>query len=150
MTAGSSVQTTTDLAPDIALARQLFSDLAEGTSDTSGVTRMSYGAGENFAHDLVRRVAEGLGLAVSTDDACNLYMTLPGLSDDGGIIVGSHLDSVPKGGNFDGAAGVLMGLSVLSGLVQGGETPPRPVTVMAIRAEESAWFASSYIGSRAA
>ncbi len=63
-------------------------------------------------------------------------MTLPGQTDAPGIVIGSHLDSVPMGGNFDGAAGVLMGLSVVSGLVGAGQVPPRPITVMAIRAEE--------------
>ena len=130
------------LLPDIALAERLFTELRDRTSDTRGVTRMSYGPGEEIAHAIVRREAEALGLAVDTDAACNQYVTLPGQSDAPGIVIGSHLDSVPLGGNFDGAAGVLMGLSVLSGLVAAGRVPPRSITVMAIRAEESAWFLS--------
>lgn len=139
-----------DIAPDIALAERLFAELRDRTSDTRGVTRMSYGPGEEIAHAILRREAEALKLAVETDAACNQYLTLPGQTDAPRIVIGSHLDSVPKGGNFDGAAGVLMGLSVLSGIVAAGRVPPRPITVMAIRAEESAWFSASYIGSRAA
>ena len=112
------------LLPDIALAERLFTELRDRTSDTRGVTRMSYGPGEEIAHAIVRREAEALGLAVDTDAACNQYVTLPGQSDAPGIVIGSHLDSVPLGGNFDGAAGVLMGLSVLSGLVAAGRVPP--------------------------
>ena len=146
----SPVLGSTDIPPDTALAERLFDELRHRTSDMRGVTRMSYGPGEEIAHAIVRREAEALGLGTETDAACNLYLTLPGQTDAPRIVIGSHLDSVPKGGNFDGAAGVLMGLSVLSGLVAAGRVPPWPITVMAIRAEESAWFSASYIGSRAA
>ena len=57
---------------------------------------------------------------------------------------------MPQGGNYDGAAGVVAGLSVLSGMQRAGITPPCDVTVMAIRAEESAWFDVSYAGSAGA
>ena len=137
-------------APDLPLAERLFAELAARTGDGAGITRMSYGPGEATAHGIVRREAEALGLTVETDAACNLYLTLPGTAPGPRLILGSHLDSVPRGGNYDGAAGVLMGLAVLSGLVAAGYVPPRPITVMAIRAEESAWFSASYIGSRAA
>lgn len=137
-------------APDLDLAARLFAELAARTGAARGVTRVSYGPGEAIAHDMLRREALALGLAVDVDAASNLYATLPGAGRGPPIIVGSHLDSVPMGGNFDGAAGVLLGLSVVSGLRKAGIAPPRDVTVMAIRAEESAWFGASYIGSRAA
>ena len=136
--------------PDTDLANDLFYELAEKTGDREGITRASYGEGEQLAHDIVRREGIRLGLKAETDAACNLYLTLPGGTPDGRIIIGSHLDSVPKGGNFDGAAGVLCGLSVLAGLASSAARPPRDITLMAIRAEESTWFPASYIGSRAA
>ncbi len=138
------------LAPDDALAARLFEELERRTAGTAGVTRASYGAGEALAHEMVRREGLRLGLRVETDAALNLYLTLPGLRPGPRIIIGSHLDSVPCGGNFDGAAGVLAGLAVAAGLVRAGVTPPRDLTIMAIRAEESVWFNASYIGSRAA
>ena len=119
------------------------------TLDIRGVTRISYGLGENIAHSIIRREAEALGLAIKSDPACNQYITLPGQIDGPEIVIGSHLDSVPMGGNFDGAAGVLMGLSIISGFVSSRRLPILPITLMVIRAEESAWFAASYIGSRA-
>ncbi len=136
--------------PDIDLANSLFRELALRTGDGIGITRISFGAGEQFAHDLLRREGERLGFRVETDAACNLYLTLEGRTPGNRIIIGSHLDSVPHGGNFDGAAGVLCGLAVMSGLARAGVRPPRDISVMAIRAEESTWFAASYIGSRAA
>ena len=136
--------------PDIDLAASLFDELAMRTGDGKGISRPSFGVGEQIAHELVRREGERLGLQVETDAACNLYLTLPGRNPANRIIIGSHLDSVPQGGNFDGAAGVLCGLSVIAGLAEAGERPARDITLMAIRAEESTWFAASYIGSRAA
>jgi N-carbamoyl-L-amino-acid hydrolase len=62
-------------------------------------------------------------------------------------MIGSHLDSVLQGGNYDGAAGVVAGLSVLSALKQCGTQLPCDITVMGIRAEESAWFDIAYLGS---
>ncbi len=141
----------TNLRPDIALAQRLFDALRERTSDGVGVTREAYGRGEEIAHALVRAEAEALGLEISVDFAGNLYMTLPGTDRSlPRIILGSHLDSVPQGGNYDGAAGVLCGMAVVAGLRQAGFTPARDVTVMAIRAEEGgAWF-NGFPGSRGA
>lgn len=136
--------------PDIALAERLLAELAARTAARRGVTRASYGPGEQVAHDILRREGQALGLAIATDAAGNLYLTLPGAAPGPGILVGSHLDSVAAGGNYDGAAGVLMGLAVAAGLRAAGAAPPADLTVMAIRAEESTWFGASYIGSRAA
>ena len=137
--------------PDIALAQSLFESLHEATADDEGVTRESYGPGENAAHGMVRDAARSAGLETDVDAAGNLYMTLPGRDRTAPrVLIGSHLDSVRRGGNYDGAAGVLAGLSAVVGLEQAGITPAQDVTVMAIRAEESMWFSASYIGSRAA
>ncbi|WP_424811525.1 Zn-dependent hydrolase [Roseococcus sp. YIM B11640] len=141
----------TNIRPDIALASRLFDALREKTFDGLGVTREAYGPGEEVAHALVRAEAEKLGLEVTVDFAGNMYMTLPGTDRSlPQIILGSHLDSVPQGGNFDGAAGVLCGMAVIAGMKQAGFQPKRDVTAMAIRAEEGgAWF-NGFPGSRGA
>ncbi len=133
-------------------ARQLFDALYEGTRDPAGgVTRDSYGAGEQFAHDLVAGHARALGLEVTHDDSCNTYMTWPGRNRGApAIVIGSHLDSVAQGGNFDGAAGVIAGLVALEALQAAGFQPACDLVVMGVRAEESAWFRTSYVGSRGA
>jgi beta-ureidopropionase / N-carbamoyl-L-amino-acid hydrolase len=135
--------------PDIALAARLFAELRLRTGAQRGITRASYGLGEQIAHDLVRREARRLGMDCRIDAACNLSMTLCGARPGPGIMIGSHLDSVPMGGNYDGAAGVLAGLAVAAGYRAAGVVPPQDLTVLAIRAEESTWFGASYIGSRA-
>lgn len=137
-------------SPDIDLAARLFEELRQRTGAPEGITRVSYGPGEGIAHEIVRREAQALGLEVQSDAACNLYVTLRGREPGAMTLVGSHLDSVPRGGNYDGAAGVLLGLSVAAGFRAAGLQPWHDLTIMAIRAEESTWFNASYIGSRAA
>ena len=127
----------------------LFDQLRQDGLDEPGVSRDPYGAGEQRAHATVAKAAAALGLEITRDDAANLYMTLPGRDRSAPVLViGSHLDSVPHGGNFDGAAGVLAGLAVVAGFQQLGVTPECDIVVMGIRAEESVWFQVSYIGSR--
>jgi beta-ureidopropionase / N-carbamoyl-L-amino-acid hydrolase len=128
-----------------------LSRLGEQTADAPGVTRVAYGAGENAAHNLLGDAASKLDLQSSQDFSGNTYVTLPGRDPSAPhILIGSHLDSVPHGGNFDGAAGVAAGLAVLAGFRRSDYVPHRTVTVMGIRAEESCWFPASYIGSRMA
>jgi beta-ureidopropionase / N-carbamoyl-L-amino-acid hydrolase len=136
------------------LAQRLFDDLARETADVPGVTRDSYGKGEQIAHDLVRGVARSLDLEIASDPAGNLYMTLPGRDRTlPAWFVGSHLDSVLHGGNYDGAAGVIAGLSSVAAFRSLGFIPDRDITVMGIRAEEcSTWFVGhhgGHLGSRA-
>jgi beta-ureidopropionase / N-carbamoyl-L-amino-acid hydrolase len=134
--------------PDLDLATALFDSLSRETRQGRGIVRDSYGAGEQAAHDIMRGAAESIGLTIAIDAIGNLMMTLPG-RDRGAaaVLIGSHLDSVPQGGNFDGAAGVVAGLSVLSALRRAAIEPVCDVTVMGIRAEESSWFDISYLGS---
>jgi beta-ureidopropionase / N-carbamoyl-L-amino-acid hydrolase len=136
------------IEPNLEMAASLFEALSRATRRGRGIVRDSYGAGEQAAHDIVRSVAGTTGLEISVDAIGNLFMTLPGRDRRAPrIIIGSHLDSVPQGGNYDGAAGVVAGLCVLSGLRRAGVVPDGDIAVMAIRAEESAWFDIAYVGS---
>lgn len=133
------------------LAGRILDALAEATTDAPGITRVAYGPGERFAHDLVRNEGERLGAAARVDAAGNLYLTLSGRDPDlPAIVIGSHLDSVAHGGNFDGAAGVVAGLAVMAELVEQGIVLQRDLIVLATRAEEAVWFPLSYPGSQAA
>jgi N-carbamoyl-L-amino-acid hydrolase len=136
------------LQPDLKLAAALFDSLEQATRRGAGIVRESYGAGEQAAHDIMRAAAETLGLDISVDAIGNLFMTLPGRDRLApSIVIGSHLDSVPQGGNYDGAAGVVAGLCVLAAIRHAGIEIGCDITVMGIRAEESAWFDIAYLGS---
>ena len=100
-------------------AERLFNELAQISADAPGVTRASFGPIENAAHDIIRREAKALGLEQRTDAIGNHYVTLAGRNREAPVLmIGSHLDSVPHGGNFDGAAGVLAGLVLLERMAQ--------------------------------
>ena len=141
------------VAAQKSIVSRLFDELRAGSLDKSGegVTRDTFGAGEQFGYAVIAAHATALGLELQRDHAANLYMTLPGRDRQAPrIMMGSHLDSVGNGGNFDGAAGVIGGLVAIAALKSLGLTPACDVTTMAIRAEESVWFQVSYIGSRSA
>lgn len=141
----------TGLAIDPDFCTALFAELLTFSHDAPGVTRAAYGAGEERAHALMRATGLALGLTAETDAAGNLFLTMAGRDPAlAPWMVGSHVDTVPHGGNFDGAAGVIGGLAAVDALRRAGLVPARAVTVAVFRAEESVWFPASYVGSRAA
>ena len=135
---------------DSSLAQRLFDKLRDATSDGVGISRESYGPAESTALDIVAAEAQAQGLATERDAGANLVVTLPGRDPSLPFLAcGSHLDSVPQGGNYDGAAGVVAGLLALASLQADGFTPTRTIKLYALRGEESAWFGRAYIGSSA-
>ncbi len=129
---------------------RLFAVLRHATGDGVGITRESFGTGETRALAVVERAARDAGLLTERDAGANLVVTLPGSEPDLPFLAcGSHLDSVPQGGNFDGAAGVIAGLAVLAGLKREGRRPRRTLKLYGLRGEESAWFGRAYMGSSA-
>jgi beta-ureidopropionase / N-carbamoyl-L-amino-acid hydrolase len=139
-----------DLEAGSKLARRMFDHLERESADDPGLTRKAYGEGERMAHELATREARALGAEISTDAAGNLFMTLPGQDRGRCIIIASHMDTVPHGGNYDGAAGVVAGIACQAAFHAAGRKPPFDLTVIALRAEESSWFPHSYIGSKTA
>lgn len=103
-----------------------------------------------------RRQAEARGLVVDQDRNANLWAwwgaQSPGTRDPGrgaAVAVGSHLDSVPRGGAFDGPLGVVSGFFCVDELrARHGDTPPRPLAVVAFSEEEGARFGVACLGSR--
>ena len=132
------------------LAANLFARLREMSFDGIGISRETYGPSETAAMELVAKEAEVHGLETEWDAARNMIVRLPGQERRlPAVATGSHLDSVPQGGNYDGAAGVIAGLlALIEAKTQGA--PQRSMEVYALRGEESAWFGGPcYFGSRA-
>lgn len=139
--------TVTALRP---LAEEIFDGVRKLSFDGVGVTRESYGRGEAAAASYLREFALAEGLHVHADKAANLVFRLPDTSAAASVAwTGSHIDSVPQGGNFDGLAGVVAGLLCLVAQKRGGATSSLPLEVVAFRGEESAWFGKAYMGSGA-
>lgn len=128
----------------------VFRRIAEATADPPGVTRVAYGDGERIAFEIAAETAGGFATEAAFDAAGNQFLTLPGRDRSRSILIGSHLDSVPHGGDYDGVAGVLLGLAVQAALAAAGAQPYFDLVTVCLRAEESCWFPHSYIGSKTA
>jgi len=93
---------------------------------------------------------EALGLSASVDQLGNLFLrhegSEPGLAP---VLTGSHMDSQPKGGRFDGIYGVIAGLEAVQALREAGVTTRRPIEVVAWTNEEGGRFAPGCMGSMA-
>ena len=130
------------------LAITIFDDIAVLTKDRHGVSRETYGKGETDAINYLSKLAVELGLYVEVDDAANVFFSSKPIVNSRYMLIGSHMDSVPLGGNFDGLAGVLAGFLILSYLSKNKINLSLPLKVIALRGEESAWYGRNYIGSK--
>lgn len=133
-----------------ATAEHLFAKIAILTADIEGVSRPAYSGIETATLEYLIDFAQSEGLVAEWDAGRNVVFSLhEHRTAPRFVLVGSHVDSVPRGGNFDGLAGVLSGLLCLVRARREGFTFPLPVKVIAMRGEESAWFGPCYIGSKA-
>jgi len=117
-----------------------------GGRDTA-VSRLGLSADEQRARDLVGAWLSKRGARVRRDAAANLFARFGG--EGKVILVGSHLDSVPEGGRFDGALGVLCAIEAVESLVDAHVRLRRPVEVVAWADEEGARFGVGLFGSAA-
>ncbi len=133
------------------IASTLFESVRAATADGPGVTRESFGPGEDKALQILENQALLLGLICERDALQNLWIRRADEADtdQAFIIIGSHADSVPVGGNYDGLAGIVSGILVLHQLQRTGTHTARPIRVLAMRGEESAWYGKAYVGSLA-
>ena len=133
------------------LADSLFDEIRAASAAEAGVTRPAWSTEDQFASDRIADTAGALGLETAYDYAGNLYCMLPGRDRRApAVLTGSHTDSVPTGGHYDGLAGAVAGLVALAAFRDIGWQPGRDVTALATRAEESVWFGIPFIGTRLA
>jgi len=103
---------------------------------------------EQRAHDLAAGWMAEAGLEVAVDAVGNLVGRAPGSSPElPEVWTGSHLDTVPDGGRFDGALGVVAGLEAVT--AARARAHARTIGVVAFRDEEGCRFGQGYFGSRA-
>lgn len=140
-------------APEIRVkGERIEGDLAqlkEFNSGDTGITRLSLGPEEERAVKYLESGMKAAGLEVTRDPMGNVFARRAGAKDLPSVMLGSHLDSVVEGGNFDGALGVVAALEVVRSLNDMGAETRRPVEIAIFRLEESAAFGKSCIGSRA-
>jgi N-carbamoyl-L-amino-acid hydrolase len=129
----------------------LMARIGADTRGTLGITRAPYDAAEQRAADATAAALRQEGFAPEYDAFGNLHAALPGEDASAPAVgLGSHFDSVPDGGNYDGLAGVMAGLAVLLAARRSGAKPARPLRLVGLRGEESPWYGTAYLGSRMA
>lgn len=132
--------------PDSARFERSFDALAAIGRRADGWHRLAWTEEDRLARAWFVAEAEAIGLTVEEDRDANLWAWWGG-PGEGAVITGSHLDTVPGGGAFDGALGVVCGLLAVEALRQRREEPPRPMAVVAFADEEGGRFGTPCLGS---
>ena len=118
-----------------------------GTTPDGGVTRYALSTAEKAATEAVAGWMEEAGLKVRRDAVGNLFGRLPGRRPGPAVLTGSHLDSVPSGGHYDGPAGVLTALEAVQSMQEQGLVPDLPIDAAAFIGEEGSRFPHGLMGS---
>ncbi|MET9303681.1 Zn-dependent hydrolase [Micromonospora aurantiaca] len=138
-----------DCTADPGRLMEYIEEFAQLTSTAGGITRLAYTQMERAAHEIYGKRMRELGLTVWTDAAGNTIAERPGRTAGiGAIGTGSHLDSVPGAGRFDGIAGVAAALEAARLAVEHDLPHRRPMRFVAFAAEEGARFGQACLGSR--
>lgn len=143
----ASLDAPVDSRADAGRIGALLDTFAGISEPGAGVTRLAYTPLERRAHAVFAERMGALGLRVWTDEAGNTIAERPGERGDlPAVGTGSHLDSVPSGGRFDGVAGVVAAVEAATLLADA--RLDRPLRFVAFAAEEGARFGQACTGSR--
>ena len=119
-----------------------------GATPKGGVRRLTLTDIDRQGRDHFRANCEAAGLTVRVDAMGNMFARRPGRDPNRlPVLLGSHLDSQPSGGKFDGALGVIAGLEVMRSLNDLGITTEAPVELINWTDEEGSRFGHSLMGS---
>ena len=129
--------------------RQAMEEMARvGATKGGGVHRLTLSDQDREARDLFAAWAGDAGLDMRIDEMGNMFARRAGREDDAHpAMVGSHLDSVPNGGRFDGSLGVLAGLEAVRTLNDKNISTRRPIEIVNWTNEEGPRFPPSMAGS---
>ncbi|WP_052423152.1 allantoate amidohydrolase [Nonomuraea candida] len=115
---------------------------------SGGYRRFAWTGADAECRAWFREQAAARGLTCETDRNGNQWAWLGDPAAGDAVVTGSHLDSVPDGGAFDGPLGVVSAFAALDGLAARGARPSRPIAVVNFGDEEGARFGLACAGSR--
>ena len=112
-----------------------------GATGKGGITRYSLSPEALMARAEFRKRMEAIGATIEVDDVGNMYETIPGSDPDAKrLVMGSHVDSVRNGGNYDGILGVMGAMEVLETVVANNIPHKHPLTAMIWTNEEGSLY----------
>ncbi|MCL2857450.1 MAG: M20 family metallo-hydrolase [Oscillospiraceae bacterium] len=115
-----------------------------------GITRLPFSIEVRKCVDVLTKRMERAGLTVREDVAGNLIGRLEGSEPDApALVIGSHFDSVKSGGNFDGMAGIIVGIEIVRMLRDSGTKLRNPIEIMGTHDEEGMRFGTGFFGTKA-
>ena len=121
---------------------------AFGATPAGGLHRLAASPEDGKARDYLVAAARSMGCTIRVDAVGNTFVRRAGSDPDApAILLGSHLDSQPQAGRYDGTYGVIAGLEVLRALDDAGAITRHPVEVVTWTNEEGARFAPAMMGS---
>jgi N-carbamoyl-L-amino-acid hydrolase len=121
-----------------------------GRNEHGGLDRTTFTPAELAARDWLKEQLAGIALEIRVDQAANIWAVRKGSEPFlPAIAFGSHIDTVPNGGKYDGALGVLIALEVMSVLQEHEIVTRHPLELVSFSAEEPNPFGLSTFGSRA-
>ena len=118
-----------------------------GETPRGGLTRLALSDEDRHGRDLLVGWMRGAGLALSVDQMGNIFGLRPGTEALPPVFMGSHADSVPTGGKYDGQLGVLCALEAIRSLDDEGRRTRHPVGMIIFTNEEGARFQPAMVGS---
>ena len=130
------------------LLKRIADFAAIGATPAGGVNRQALSDEDRAARQLLAELALARGFHVYQDTVANLFIRRAGLDSSlPPVLIGSHLDSQPTGGRFDGALGTLSAFEVLESLEDAGVVTEQPIEVVSWTNEEGSRFFPGCMGS---
>jgi len=127
-----------------------FEDMAQLTASGEGINRLAFTDADWEGRQYIIDRMTDAGLSVEIDDFGNVIGYKIGKKADLPVVmVGSHTDSVPNGGNYDGVVGVLSAIEVIRGMTDDGYEHDHTIAVVSFMCEESGRFGNATLGSKA-
>ncbi|PSM53121.1 zinc-dependent hydrolase, peptidase M20 family [Campylobacter blaseri] len=131
--------------------KQDFENISKfGALEGGGITRLAFSKEDKEARKYLKALIKEANLELKIDNVGNIYARYSDVEDPNlpAVSVGSHIDSVPNGGFYDGTLGVMAGLEAIRSIKESGKKLKRPLELIVFVCEESSRFKMATVGSK--
>lgn len=127
-----------------------FSEISKfGALKNGGITRLAFSKEDLEAREFLLKILKDFGFKIKIDEIGNIFARIDGKNPNlPAVSVGSHIDSVPNGGIYDGTLGVMCGLEAIRSIKENGVNFKRSLELIVFSCEESSRFKMATLGSK--